>query len=107
MASLRGVVQVLCLCVYVTTVSSSHAVFTATHYVIKPLVTDDFTLRCHLRDGATTAIIGKRHAGSEVNSQAQVNFDVKNGGQATSGNDLSTSSDVIIFVIYRDYVIMM
>jgi len=63
-------------------VSSSHVVFTSSSSVIKPLVTDVLTLRCHLRDGATTAIIGKRHAVSEVSSQGHVKSDVTPGGQA-------------------------
>ena len=50
MFAVRGV-QVLCLFVYVSTVSSSHVVFTASPSVIQPLVTDVFTLRCDLKDG--------------------------------------------------------
>jgi len=78
-------------------VSSSHVVFTSSSSVIKPLVTDVLTLRCLLRDGATTAIIGKRHAVSEVISQDQLKSDVTPGGQ--ENDDINSQnfqpSDVI------------
>jgi len=70
-------------------VSSSHVVFTSSSSVIKPLVTDVLTLRCLLRDGATTAIIGKRHAVSTENSQGQVRSDVVFPGE----NDYVNSQD--------------
>jgi len=81
-------------------VSSSHVVFTSSSSVIKPLVTDVLTLRCHLRDGATTAIIGKRHAVSEVNSQGQVKSDVIVGGQVVF--DVIPGGQVDDGVTYRN-----
>ena len=81
MRSVSGVCVVLWTFLYLmTVVSSSHIVFTSSSSTVTPLVTQVLTLTCRLRDGATTTVIGKRHAVPEVNSQGQVKSEVITGG---------------------------
>jgi len=82
-------------------VSSSHVVFTSSSSVIKPLVTDVLTLRCDLRDGATTSVVGKRHAVSEVSSSEGQSM---SEGQETSNLTPRGANDVSSLVISKNGV---
>ena len=104
MKTLGILCRILCFCLVTTQASSSQLEFTASPSAIKPLISDALTLTCHVKDGATSANVGKRHAVRDVSQEIQAMSDVIPGREKSDDVISRDAPSDDVSVIYSLFI---